>query len=72
MTTWLMQNVGESHEVADEYARRIAEFVDPAHWFKTPRQTDLDNALLVASHPRLFHETPRQQTRSVYPGGDLN
>jgi Ser/Thr protein kinase RdoA (MazF antagonist) len=35
MTTWLMQNVGESSEVADEYARRIASLRDgraPRNW----------------------------------------
>lgn len=35
MTTWLMQNVGESQEVADEYARRIASLRDddaPRNW----------------------------------------
>ncbi|MFI1106666.1 phosphotransferase enzyme family protein [Streptomyces physcomitrii] len=35
MTTWLMQNVGESHDVAQEYARRIASLRDadaPRHW----------------------------------------
>lgn len=28
MTTWLMQNIGESKEIADEYARRIASLRD--------------------------------------------
>ncbi|MET9219958.1 aminoglycoside phosphotransferase family protein [Streptomyces sp. NPDC003300] len=35
MTTWLMQNVGESDEVASEYARRIASLRDdqaPRDW----------------------------------------
>ncbi|WP_367124467.1 phosphotransferase [Streptomyces phytohabitans] len=35
MTTWLMQNVGESDDVAKEYARRIASLRDddaPRHW----------------------------------------
>ncbi|CAG6396899.1 aminoglycoside phosphotransferase family protein [Streptomyces cocklensis] len=35
MTTWLMQNIGESAEIADEYARRIASLRDdsaPRDW----------------------------------------
>ncbi|GGO56227.1 hypothetical protein GCM10012287_49330 [Streptomyces daqingensis] len=35
MTTWLMQNIGESQKVADEYARRIASLRDddaPRNW----------------------------------------
>ncbi|MCQ4046039.1 phosphotransferase enzyme family protein [Streptantibioticus rubrisoli] len=35
MTTWLMQNVAESPEAAEEYARRIASLRDddaPRHW----------------------------------------
>lgn len=35
MTTWLMQNIGESQDVAEEYARRIASLRDddaPRNW----------------------------------------
>jgi hypothetical protein len=35
MTTWLMQNIGESEEIAAEYARRVASLRDdeaPRNW----------------------------------------
>ncbi|MEU6057407.1 hypothetical protein [Streptomyces sp. NPDC047097] len=35
MTTWLMQNIGESQAAADEYAHRLATLRDdsaPRHW----------------------------------------
>jgi hypothetical protein len=35
MTTWLMQNIGESEETAREYARRVASLRDddaPRDW----------------------------------------